>query len=92
MRRKSHAQAQRVTVRLAYESDRLRLTISDNGRGFQVPPQASHLATSGRLGVLGMRERARLVGGTCEIASWPGKGTRIEVSVPCCEAEGEAGV
>ncbi len=87
-----HAQAQRVTVRLAYESDRLRLTISDNGRGFQVPPQASHLATSGRLGVLGMRERARLVGGTCEIASWPGKGTRIEVSVPCCEAEGEAGV
>ncbi len=76
-----HAGASRVMARLTYQTDSLRLTIADDGKGFELPSYAS-LAGRGRFGLLGMRERARLLGGSCKIMSRPGKGTRVEVSIP----------
>jgi signal transduction histidine kinase len=58
-----------------------RCVIADNGAGFDVE---AVLAPGGKrgLGLLGMRERASAVGGTCHIISTPGQGTRVEVTVP----------
>jgi two-component system NarL family sensor kinase len=72
-----HAGATRASVRLVATPGRIRLAVEDDGRGFDpsgVPP--------GRHGLLGMRERAELLGGTFEVESTPEKGTRLEASVP----------
>ena len=62
--------------------DRIILIIEDNGKGFD-PASLTKPSRSGRgLGLLGMRERATLVGGDVEIESAPGSGTTIFVRVP----------
>jgi two-component system, NarL family, sensor histidine kinase YdfH len=73
-----HAQADQVGVRLAVVGDQLILEIRDNGIGFD-PDVASR---SGHYGLLGMRERTRLVGGALQIDSQIGVGTHIRVSIP----------
>jgi signal transduction histidine kinase len=77
-----HSGATRVTVRLSVEPSAVRLSISDNGRGFAMPESTTRLAMGGRLGLAGLQERATLVGGECEVISSPGKGTRINVRLP----------
>ncbi len=72
-----HADASRVMLRLETAPDRFRLLIEDDGRGFVIED-----AAEGRFGLLGMRERARLLGGTLQIESAPGTGTRITAEVP----------
>ncbi|MGD8703192.1 MAG: PAS domain S-box protein [Desulfosarcina sp.] len=68
-----HASATRCQVTLYFDDNQLTLTIRDNGKGFV--PDA--LGEADGLGVANMRERANLVGGTFDIQSLPGKGTRI---------------
>jgi two-component system NarL family sensor kinase len=72
-----HAQATRGSLLLTESEDGLMLTITDNGRGFD----AEHLPP-GHFGLIGMRERARLLGGTLEMESGRRKGTRITVRLP----------
>jgi signal transduction histidine kinase len=73
-----HSGATRVEVVLQKERDRLVLAISDNGRGFdQADPS---LAES--LGLLGMRERAAMLGGGLSVSSAPGKGTSVIAWIP----------
>jgi two-component system NarL family sensor kinase len=72
-----HAQANRATVRLRLTPRQARLSIEDDGRGFdpaQVPPE--------RFGLIGLNERARLLGGRLQVRSRPGAGTRLDVIVP----------
>ena len=76
-----HAQASRATVDLVFEPDRVRLTVTDDGCGFDPPADVTELADSGKLGLLGMHERARLSGARLEIQSAPGAGTCIDVEV-----------
>jgi signal transduction histidine kinase len=78
-----HAHATHATVELAFHPDRVRLAVTDDGKGFQPPADLADLAHSGKLGLLGMHERARLVGGSLEVTSTPGHGTRIELESPC---------
>ncbi len=73
-----HAQAGRVSVLLERRADRVSLIVEDDGRGFD----AAAALKSGRLGLLGMQERATLVGGTLEIESTPGRGTTVFVRIP----------
>jgi signal transduction histidine kinase len=54
----------------------VRVIIEDDGRGFEMPPPRE-LAHSGHLGLLGMQERAQLIGGQLEIQSSPGRGSRV---------------
>jgi signal transduction histidine kinase len=68
-----HAHADEGLVRMEWLDDRLRLTVRDNGSGFD-PDQASKPTS---LGLLSMRERAAAIGGVLEIASRPGAGTAI---------------
>ncbi len=72
-----HSQAKAAQVSLTQNSDRLKLVVEDAGGGFD-PEQV----TGRQFGLRGIRERARLVGGTATIDSTPGKGTRISVQVP----------
>ena len=81
-----HAGATIVTIQLARENGQICLRIEDDGRGFdvaQTPRQAVRLQ---HFGLLGMRERAELVGGTVTLSSQPGHGTCLEVSLPLDEA------
>lgn len=73
-----HAGASRVLVRLAREDNNLLFSITDDGAGFD--PQRVEARHS--LGLLGMRERARLVGGSVSVAGRPGKGTEVAVRLP----------
>ena len=76
-----HSGASQVNVLVAHRRNRTILTVSDDGKGFEVPDLTA-LVGGKHLGLVGIRERARLVGAVCEICSAPGRGTRIEVSVP----------
>jgi PAS domain S-box-containing protein len=73
-----HAAATRVEVDLHCEAGHITLTVRDNGRG--IPESQAH--APGALGLLGMRERALLLGGRCDIIGLPGEGTRVEVRLP----------
>jgi len=77
------AEASNVVVRLEFEEDRIALAILDDGRGFAVPSHLGDLTRFGRLGIRGMYERARLLGGTFDIRSAPGEGTAVLVELPC---------
>lgn len=77
-----HAQASRASVRLAFAPDHLALTIQDNGRGFTVPASPAEFAPQGHFGLLGLHERAELIGARLAIHSTPGAGTTVDVTVP----------
>jgi PAS domain S-box-containing protein len=77
-----HAQASETQVVIDFAEDRVKLTISDNGRGFELPGGVDDFPRSGKLGLAGMQERAQLLGGTLEVRSTPGKGTTLIVEVP----------
>jgi signal transduction histidine kinase len=72
-----HARATRVTVRLAQEDGNVSLEVRDNGGGIRKEQLAGR-----SLGVLGMRERATLLGGEFHIGSTPGNGTTVTVRIP----------
>ncbi|MEZ4645393.1 MAG: sensor histidine kinase [Chloroflexota bacterium] len=72
-----HAQATQAWVTLTQADAALHITVRDNGRGFD--PTA---IPAGHYGLVGLRERARLAGGTLHIASEPEQGTRIEMVIP----------
>lgn len=77
-----HAGASRAWVALEFRPGALRMTIQDDGCGFDAPERVEEHLTTGRLGLVGMHERARLLGGTLLIRSAPGGGTTITVDVP----------
>jgi two-component system NarL family sensor kinase len=72
-----HAHATQVRVTLEIAAGSARLTVQDDGAGFD-----PSTIERGRFGIVGMRERARLLGGSLHIESGPGDGTRIEAEVP----------
>ena len=80
-----HAEASVAAIRLEFGGDNLRMTVSDNGKGFEMPQRIENLASSGRLGIMGMYERAQLLRGTLEIKSELGRGTQVVAEVPLAE-------
>jgi signal transduction histidine kinase len=76
-----HANATKVSITMNYLSDEAILVIEDNGAGFDTEALI-HTTEGSGFGLIGMRERALLVGGKLEIESTPGDGTAIHVRVP----------
>jgi PAS domain S-box-containing protein len=72
-----HSGSRQANVSLLGRSEMLHLTISDTGRGFDTEP----LPTGGGLGLVSIRERARMIGGEVRIASVPQRGTTVEIRV-----------
>jgi two-component system sensor histidine kinase DegS len=77
-----HSGATQATLFLRAHDDRLEMRVADNGHGFELPKAVGDLAATGKLGLLGMHERARLLGGTLDIHSGPDEGTAVVVELP----------
>jgi signal transduction histidine kinase len=76
-----HASATSATVELDFVDDEVRLSVLDDGKGFALDKNMSDLIQNGKLGLVGMKERAELVGGTLELRSDREGGTRVAVRV-----------
>lgn len=76
-----HADATRVMLHLAVTATAVTATVSDNGHGFEPAASISESGPSG-IGLLGMTERAKLLGGSCRVDSTIGRGTSIDISLP----------
>lgn len=77
-----HAQATKLEIRFNLDGEQVKLEISDNGRGFDLPSRWVELARKGNFGLVGTAERVEAIGGQLKINSVSGKGTRILVIVP----------
>lgn len=77
-----HSSASAANVIVEFGEDKVRVIVADNGKGFKLPERLSDLAGDGKLGLLGMQERARLLGGTFAIQSELGRGTTVTVELP----------
>jgi PAS domain S-box-containing protein len=78
---RKHSEADQAEVNLSLTSRKIRLTISDNGKGFKIQKQ-EQIIRKGSLGLIGMRERAHLIGATLNLKSIVNKGTTIKVELP----------
>lgn len=79
---RKHSGASAVELTVDFRGGGLIVTIADNGAGFEIPGSTSDLAECGKLGIMGMQERTRLLGGTLSVHSEPGVGTSVVVTVP----------
>jgi len=76
-----HSQATKAELIIEFNEEKTVVVISDNGRGCEVG-ESSEFLKAGKLGLMGMKERAHLLGSTLEVRSKPGKGTRVTIELP----------
>jgi signal transduction histidine kinase len=74
-----HSKATRANLKIAFEPSEIQMEVADNGDGFVVPNSPTEFASNGHFGLLGVHERADLIGAKLEIESALGKGTKLKV-------------
>lgn len=79
---RKYADASKVVIRMESESNKKRMIITDNGKGFSITARLGDMSNLGKFGLIGMQERAQLLNGTMSIKSEPGKGTSIIIEIP----------
>jgi signal transduction histidine kinase len=79
---RKHSKAQHIWVRMRREGETLFLEVADDGVGFNVEEVQASYSERGSLGLVNLRERAELAGGTLQLLSAAGKGTRVQVRIP----------
>ncbi|MBI3045516.1 MAG: response regulator [Betaproteobacteria bacterium] len=84
-----HAGATSLRVALRLRGAELELVVEDNGKGFDAAAAQRRATAGASLGLIGMQERAGLIGGRVEWSSTPGRGTRVEAGVPVSRMTGE---
>jgi signal transduction histidine kinase len=77
-----HAQAQHVKIALHRTGGVLELSVHDDGCGFDLAAMRERAVIGGSVGVLGMQERAELIGGQLDIESTPGQGSTVRLRCP----------
>jgi len=77
-----HAQGRHASVRMDFNSNAAILEITDDGRGFEVPKTPAGFTPQGHFGLLGLYERAELIGARLEIVSSPGRGAHLKIYLP----------
>ena len=77
-----HSRASQAAVYFCFNPHNVVVKVQDNGIGFEVPPNPGSLPKSGKLGLAGMHERVRLLGGNIAIESKPGQGTLVSIEAP----------
>jgi signal transduction histidine kinase len=83
-----HAQASKASVRVAALPNALRVEVTDDGVGFDVAEAGARTRTGESVGLMGMRERAELAGGSLNVESARGRGTTVWAEIPLPEQEG----
>ena len=80
-----HAEVDSASVRLLFTNDSLAILVADKGKGFDTDRLKENRADAsgdGHFGVIGMEERAKIIGANLSISSEPGKGTRVHIKMP----------
>ena len=77
-----HSDATQADVVVAFNESAIKVTVSDNGKGFDFSGPVDDLTREGKLGLAGMLERSQLLGGNMKVESKPGKGTTVTVEIP----------
>lgn len=77
-----HAQAHRASIRWGVKRNEMFVSVEDDGKGFDREAQLAEPSPANGLGLVGMHERLRMVGGWLDIDSEPGRGTRLVAHVP----------
>ncbi len=77
-----HSGASEAQIKVEFSNDKTTFTVTDNGKGFVVPERVENLAPAGKLGLVGMQERAQLIGARLQVQSQPGKGTSVTIELP----------
>jgi PAS domain S-box-containing protein len=78
---RKHAQATEIATIIKFGRGKISLSVIDNGKGFKVPEALVSFAGSGKFGLVGMQERALLLGGSFSIKSREGKGTKVTIKL-----------
>jgi signal transduction histidine kinase len=78
-----HADASEIAVRLTQYPDRLRLTVTDDGRGIRGGAEPARFVAQGHYGLAGMRERAAMIGGKLDVQTAVDYGTVVILELPC---------
>ncbi|MGC4119819.1 MAG: sensor histidine kinase [Myxococcales bacterium] len=86
-----HAQASRATVRLLNDADELCVIVEDDGVGFDAASLGRLPSAAGGFGLFSLRERIGHLGGRVQVDSTPGKGTRVQLSVPSADGREDTG-
>ncbi len=79
---KRHSGAGSARVRIEFGEGSIKVVISDDGQGFEATRQAGDMPSEGGLGLVGMEERARMLGGRVSLESGTGAGTTVTVQIP----------
>ena len=74
-----HSNATHADLKITFDTSEINMEVSDNGHGFLVPISPTDFASTGHFGLLGMRERADLIGGRLEVQSEADRGTRLSI-------------
>jgi two-component system sensor histidine kinase DegS len=77
-----HASAKQVEVKMVFTDRNITISVVDNGKGFKLAGDVGELPREGRLGLMGMEERARLLGGNVTINSELNRGTQLVIELP----------
>ena len=77
-----HAQANHATLNISFMDASVTLQVEDDGVGFNIPENPSEYGPNGHYGLLGLYERAELIGAALQIRSSPGKGTTMSITLP----------
>jgi two-component system sensor histidine kinase DegS len=77
-----HSGAKKAGVTLEFGDDKTILSVKDEGKGFRLPQKIDDLTVAGKLGLAGMQERARLIGGKLRLESELDQGTTVTLEVP----------
>jgi len=77
-----HSEASTASITLDISDESITMAVRDNGQGFDMPERVEDLASAGRLGIMGMAERAKLLNGTLVVRSSRGRGTEVITDIP----------
>ena len=79
---RKHSEATSATIKLQFTKDKVTIEVNDNGKGFNYNQTMRQATATGHMGLLGMRERALMMGGSLKIRSKAGDGVRINLTLP----------
>lgn len=77
-----HSHADQINLSVQFKEESLLIVVRDNGSGFVIPKDISDWSKVGHFGIMGMHERAALIGAQIEVESVPGQGTTVKISIP----------